>query len=152
MKTFFFVFASILFALTVATHVPGHATTPKHAKFPKVADAENRVLTSGPNEKDELNGIGLGYGGIGGLGGLGGIGGLGGLGGIGGLGGMGGIGGIGGIGGAGGYRALRGLSDEQANDGAAKNDNDVVVVAGGAVVRGGAVVARPRPRPRGPWY
>ncbi|KAG6968226.1 hypothetical protein JG688_00005906 [Phytophthora aleatoria] len=148
MKTFF-VFASILFALTVATHVPGHATTPKHAKFPKVADAENRFLTSGPNEKDELNGIGLGYGG--GFG-YGGIGGLGGLGGIGGMGGMGGIGGIGGIGGAGGYRALRGLSDEQANDSAAKNDNDEVVVAGGAVVRGGAVVARPRPRPRGPWY
>ncbi|KAF1781731.1 hypothetical protein GQ600_11446 [Phytophthora cactorum] len=49
----------------------------------------------------------------------------------------------GGLGGIGDIGALRGLSDELVDDGTAANDNDEIVVAGRAVARGGAVVARP---------
>ncbi|KAG7388782.1 hypothetical protein PHYPSEUDO_011801 [Phytophthora pseudosyringae] len=123
MKTFFFIFASILFALSTATHVPGHVALPKHAKHSKVVNGEDRFLMSDPNGNAELDG------GI--------------------------LGGDdmddgeddGDADGLGGFRALRGISDELVNDGTAMDGNDEVVVAGGAAVRGGAVVARPRPRP-----
>ncbi|KAL7998938.1 hypothetical protein Plhal703r1_c27g0111681 [Plasmopara halstedii] len=53
----------------------------------------------------------------------------------------------------GGYRALRGLgeqdNDNDNDDNGDDDDNDEVVVAGRTVVRGGAVVAPPRPRR---WY
>ncbi|KAG3118414.1 hypothetical protein PI124_g11191 [Phytophthora idaei] len=143
MKAFFFVFASILSALTMAKHVPGHATPRKYGKHPNYFTDDNRVLMYGGGLGDDIGNDDDGD--AGGLGGIGDIGGAGGVGGPGGIGGLGGIGDAGGLGG----RALRGLSDELVDDGTVANDNDEIVVAGRAVARGGAVVARPGPRR---WY
>ncbi|KAF4042763.1 hypothetical protein GN244_ATG05070 [Phytophthora infestans] len=114
----------------MATHIPGHATRP---------NANRALMDGGGLGDDDIGGDDIGDAirdDIGNAGGLGGLGGAGGLGGISDLG--------------GGIRALRGVDDELENDGTAMNGNDEVVVVGGrTVVRGGAVVARPGPRR---WY
>ncbi|KUF83247.1 hypothetical protein AM587_10016395 [Phytophthora nicotianae] len=47
MKEFIVVLASILSALTMATHVPGHKPPMKYGEPPKHFAAENRVLMNG---------------------------------------------------------------------------------------------------------
>ncbi|KAG6963218.1 hypothetical protein JG688_00008240 [Phytophthora aleatoria] len=99
MKAFFFVFASILSALTMAKHVPGHATPRKYGKHPNYFTDDIRVLMDGGGLGDDIGNDDDGdAGGLGGIGDLGGAGGLGGPGGIGGLGGIGDAGGLGGRG------------------------------------------------------